>query len=120
MGLSRNIGTFKTLFIFFPLVFSGYTPKGTPGFQHLAGRGWECEKERGQEEKGRICPLIKLPTGPRLPNIFFKIKFLTMLWAVKLRFRNWEEIETNEGYIYLSPGFHPFEFSIRGGKSLGP
>ena len=122
MGLSRNIGTFKALF-FFPLIFFffffGSTPKVTPGFQHLAGRGWGWEKEQGQEEKGRMSLLTKPPTGPRLHNVFLKIKFLIMLWAVKLRFRKWGETETNVGSIYLFPDLHQFEFSIREKTSLG-
>ena len=120
MGLSRNIGTFKTLF-FPPLIFFFFgSPKVTPGFQHLAGRGWGWEKEQGQEENGRMSLLTKPPTRPRLHNVFLKIKFLIMLWAVKLRFRKWGEIETNVGSIYLFPGLHQFEFSIREKKSLGP
>lgn len=63
--------------------------------------------------------LTKALTGPRLHNVFLKIKFLIMLWAVKLRFRKWGEIETNVGSIYLFPGLHQFEFSIRE-KNLGP
>lgn len=91
----------------------------TPGFQHLAGRGWGWEKEQGQEGKGRMSLLTKALTGPRLHNVFLKIKFLILLWAVKLRFRKWGEIETNVGSIYLFPGLHQFEFSIRE-KNLGP
>ena len=81
---------------------------------------WGWEKEQGQEENGRKSLLTKPPTGPRLHNVFLKIKFLIMLWAVKLRFRKWGKIETNVGSIYLSPGLHQFEFSIREKKSLGP
>lgn len=39
MGLSRSIGTFKTLFIFPPINFVVVvgTLLQTPGFQHLSG-----------------------------------------------------------------------------------
>ena len=55
----------------------------------------------------------------RLHNVFLKIKFLIVLWAVKLRFRKWGESETNVGSIYLFPDLHQFEFSIREKTSLG-
>lgn len=76
------------------------------------------EERAGLGGEGRICLLIKPPTWLRLPNIVFKIKFLAKLRAVKLRFRNWEEIETQVGHIHLFPGLHQFEFSIKGMKSL--
>lgn len=50
-------------------------------------------EKTGPGGKGEDEPLTKALTGPRLHNVFFKIKFLIMLWAVKLQFRKWGELK---------------------------
>lgn len=78
------------------------------------------EERAGPGGEGRIYLQIKTPTRLRLPNIVFKIRFLTKLRAVKLRLRTWKEVETNVGHIHLFLGLRQSEFATRGMKSLRP
>lgn len=56
MGLSRNIGTFKTLFIFFPLIFVVTLLKGLPGFSTSQEEGGGGEKAGPGGEGENVPP----------------------------------------------------------------
>lgn len=52
----RGILGLLRCFLFFPINFCCYTSARTPGFQHLAGRGWEWEKKVGPGGEGEDLP----------------------------------------------------------------
>lgn len=94
--------------------------KGLPGFSTTQDKGGGGRARRAGRRRGGSTSKSRRLTRPRLPDTVFKIQFLTKLWAGTLRFRTWEEVETNVGYTHLFPGLHQFEFAPRGRKRWRP
>ena len=76
MGLSRNTGTFKMLFIFFSLFFVVVTLlKALPGFSTSRDRGGGWKKEQGREAKGGFTYKSRRLHGSGCPTLFLKLDF---------------------------------------------